>query len=269
MSSTLQGAPEIPEADWFEPAESVRREFADRLVRITDADVKRLALWTRAVGGDRPKTRAEWRQAVSRELNSVRAHPAELKRRAALESLGKVIEGNPARAEMGTRALDRLVAERIDARHRVLSVRWAGQAHAKWTIAFAIVVILTGVAFLAAAVGTGLGGRRELMSLLALIAFALIGIAMAPYVAMPLLPPTRNEGMAALWLSILATGVVELLPETEYRLLMEPWQQGVEDGELPPRSWATAVAAGRLLIAVITIAAGGYLAIGFLGQLRG
>lgn len=242
--------------------------FAERFVRLTDADVRRLVDWTRAIQCDQPESGREWRAAVSRELNSIQPHPAEVAHRAALASLTRLIEED-ARTAAAAQALDVLVEQLIDATHKPIHLEWSGKRRALWMIWFGVISLIAGVALIAAAIGVGLGGRRELMSILALIAFALIAVGFGPYVVMPLLPPTDGEARTALSVAIVTTALVELLPADDYALLITPWQRTMEVvGPIsPPRRWKAAIVTGRLLVAGITFGAGAFLAAGFLQQL--
>jgi len=244
-----------------------RSRFASRFARLTDGDIRCLASWTAAVQEGRPGSGREWRAAAWRELNSVGDHPAAVAYRGSIRSAVALLRDDV----RSIASLDDLVEELGEAAQREgldLRLEWQGKRRSAWSLGLGLVALIACLAFLAAAAGTGFGGRRDLMAILALVAFGLAALGFVPYVAMPLLAPTDREARAALNVAVVAVALGERLPPADYERLVEPWRMAIEPVPVvePPRRWRTAVAAGRLMVAAITFGAIAFLSIGFLQQ---
>ena len=242
--------------------------FVEQYAQMRDADVRRLAQWTKAVQGDRPATRREWWSAVSRELNSVGAHPAARTYQAARESVNRLIAEDARSALAVEDFVDRLNELARD-RPWSIDFAWRGRRRSIWVLRFGLVAGLGCMAFLAGAIGMGLGGRRDVMSAMALIAFGLAGLLAIWYLVDVAVPPNEFEARAALSMAVAAMALRERLPTAEYEVLREPWRQAIEAVPPvdPPRRWRTAILGGRLLLVAISGGAGAIMAGGLLNQI--
>ena len=242
--------------------------FVQQFIALTDRDVRRLAMWTQALQGDQPMTGREWRSAASREFNTVSRHPAALAYDEALESAKTALDQD-ARAGLSLDDLLTRLGEAATDRQVTPTFAWPGRRRALWSNRFGLVAIIGCVAFLAGAIGAGLGGRDDLLAIMGLIAFGLAALAFIPYVMGPLSAPTEPEARAALIVAIIATALQDRLTSIAYQRLIEPWRRAIETVPAldPPTRWRTAVFAGRLGIVVMT---GGIMALfagGWLQQL--
>jgi hypothetical protein len=144
-----------------------------------------------------------------------------------------------------------------------------GRRLARLTIWIGLSVVIGCLAFLAVAVGAGLGSRGDLMSRLALIGLALAGIAFPVYVVAPLLPPSRSATAAAALHALMAAALGDRLPDADRGRLLEPWRMAMErvPASDPPRSWRTAVVAGRFLLMLVSGGAMAIIGVVLLGQI--
>ncbi len=244
--------------------------FVAEFTSLTDLDVRRLAMWTAALQGGQPTTGREWRSAASREFNSIGRHPAELAYDGALESAKLAIELDTQAALSFADLLIRL-GEAATARELTPTFAWPGRRRALWGNRFGLVAMVGCIAFLAGALGAGLGGRDDLLAVMGLIAFGLAALASIPYLTGPLAAPTEPEARNALIVPIIATALRDRLPLIAYERLMEPWRRAIETLPAvdPPMRWRTAVFAGRLGIVVMTWGAMALFSVGWLKQLAG
>jgi hypothetical protein len=240
--------------------------FVEQFTALTDRDIRRLAMWTQALQGDQPMNGREWRSAASREFNTVSRHPAAVAYDEALESAKTALDQD-ARAALSLDDLLTRLGEAATVRQVTPTFAWPGRRRALWSNRFGLVAIIGCVAFLAAAIGVGLGGRDDLLAVMGLIAFGLAALAFIPYVMGPLSPPTELEARAALIVPIIATALEDRLSPIAYQRLIEPWRRAIETDPAvdPPMRWRTAVLAGRLGIVVMT---GGIMALFSAGWLQ-
>ncbi len=233
--------------------------FVERFTSLTDSDVRRLALWTRALLGDQPSSGREWRSAASREFNSVGRHRAEVAYDEAINEASILV----ARDVRLASSLDAFLTRLGDAAIRRQVTRefaWRGRRRALWVNRFGLVALIGCFAFLAGAIGAGLGGRDDLLAVMGLIAFGLAALGFIPYVAWPLSPPTELEARVALGGPILAIVLRDKLSPSAYQRLMDPWRRAIDTVPPadPPIRWRTAVLAGRIGIVAMT---GGIMAV--------
>ena len=227
-------------------------QFVERFTSLTDPDVRRLALWTRALLGDQPSSGREWRAAASREFNSVGRHRAQVAYQEAIDEASVML----ARDVRLAASLDALLSRLGDAatsRQVTRDFAWRGRSRALWLNRFGLVALIGCFAFLAGAIGAGLGGRDDLLAVMGLIAFGLVAVGLIPYVAWPLSPPTEIEARAALGGPILAIVLKEKLSPSAYELLIDPWRRAIDaiPPADPPMRWRTAVLAGRVGLAAM------------------
>jgi len=242
--------------------------FVAEFTALTDLDVRRLAMWTEALQGDQPANGRQWRSAASREFNSIARHPAAVAYDAALESAKTALEGD-ARAAWSLDDLLTRLGEAATVRQVIHTFAWPGRRRALWGNRFGFVAIIGCVAFLAGAIGAGLGGRDDLLAVMGLIAFGLAALASIPYLTGPLAAPTEPEARAALIVPIVATALRGGLSLSAYERLIEPWRRAIETipAVNPPMRWRSAVFAGRLGIVAMTWGLMALFAAGWLNQL--
>ena len=244
--------------------------FVEQFISLTDSDVRRLAIWTRELQGDQPESGREWRSAASREFNSVGDHPAQVAYDRALTSARDLL-AQDARSVL---AFDHLLSRLGDAaadRKVTVAFAWRGRRRALWGNRLGLFAGLGCLAFLALAIGVGLGGRHDQMAVLALIAFSCAAIAFMPYVAWPVSSPTEPEAREAIAGAIIATALQGRLSPSDYERLIDPWRRAIDvvPPVDPPLRWRTAVLAGRLGIAAMTGGGIAFFSLAFLQQLAG
>ncbi len=228
------------------------RQFVERFTSLTDPDVRRLALWTRALLGDQPSSGREWRAAASREFNSVGRHPADVAFEAAIDEASVLLARDVRLASSLDAMLTRL-GDAATSRKVTRDFAWRGRRRALWLNRFGLVALIGCFAFLAGAIGAGLGGRDDLLAVMGLIAFGLVAVGLIPYVTWPLSPPTEVEARVALGGPILAIVLKDQLSPSAYERLIEAWRRAINTTPPadPPMRWRTAVLAGRVGIAAM------------------
>jgi len=153
--------------------------FVERFTSLTDPDVRRLSLWTRALLGDQPSSGREWRAAASREFNSVGRHRAEVAYDEAINEASILVARDPRLASSLEALLTRL-GDAATSRHLTREFAWRGRRRALWVNRFGLVALIGCFAFLAGAIGAGLGGMDDLLALMGLIAFGLAAVGLIP-----------------------------------------------------------------------------------------